>query len=58
MNLIYYLLLVQGYLQNPQIRPIAVAEKYARAILKMTDIDKLVRDSGLIPTMNQERFGW
>lgn len=58
MNLIFYLILVQGYLQNPQIRPIAVAEKYARAILQMTDIDKLVRDSGLIPTMNQERFGW
>ncbi|MGC9777783.1 MAG: DNA double-strand break repair nuclease NurA [Candidatus Heimdallarchaeota archaeon] len=58
MNFIYYLILVQGNLRNPQIRPIAIAEKYARAILHLTDIDKIVRDSGLIPTMNQERFGW
>lgn len=58
MDLIYYLLLVQGDLRNPQIRPIAIAEKYARSILHLIDINKLARESGLVPTMNQERFGW
>ena len=58
MNLAYYLMLVQGNLRNPQIRPIAIAEKYARAIIQLINLDKIVRDSGLIPTMNQERFGW
>lgn len=58
MDLIYYLLLAQGDLRNPQIRPIAIAEKYARNILHLTDINKLARESGLVPTMNQERFGW
>ena len=58
MDLIYYLLLVQGDLKNPQIRPIAIAEKYARSTLHLTDINKLARESGLVSTMNQERFGW
>ena len=58
MDLIYYLLLVQGDLRNPQVRPIAIAEKYARETIHLVDINKLTRDSGLIPTMNQERFGW
>lgn len=57
MNLIYYLLLVHGDIKNPQIRPIAIAEKYAREILKLTDSYNLIKTSGLIPTMNQERFG-
>jgi len=58
MDLVYYLLLVQGDLRNPQVRPIAIAEKYARETIHLVDINKLTRDSGLIPTMNQERFGW
>lgn len=56
-DLIYYLLLAQGDRKNPQLRPIAIAEKYARATLKMVNIYKLMKESGLIPTMNQERFG-
>jgi hypothetical protein len=57
MDLIYYLLLVHGDKKNPQVRPIAIAEKYARDILSMTDSYNLIKTSGLIPTMNQERFG-
>ena len=58
MDLVYYLLLVQGDLKNPQIRPIAIAEKFARETLHLIDINKLTYGSGLIPTMNQDRFGW
>jgi hypothetical protein len=56
MDLIYYLMLVQGDKKNPQIRPIAIAEKYARATLKLIDFHQLMRSSGIIPTMNQGRF--
>ena len=58
MDLVYYLLLVQGDLKNPQIRPIAIAEKFARKTLQLIDLNKLTHSSGLIPTMNQDRFGW
>ena len=58
MDLVYYLLLVQGDLKNPQARPIAIAEKYARETLQLIDINKLTYGSGLTPTMNQDRFGW
>jgi len=57
MDMIYFLLLVHGDKKNPQIRPIAIAEKYARDILRMADTYNLIKTSGLIPTMNQERFG-
>jgi NurA domain len=56
MDLVYYLLLVQGDLKNPQLRPIAIAEKYARSTLGLIDIRGLMRKSLLTPTMNQERF--
>lgn len=57
-DLIYYLLLVQGDLKNPQIRSISIAEKYARATLKLINVNQIMKKSGIIPTMNQERFGW
>lgn len=57
-DMMYYLLLVQGDKHNPQIRPIAIAEKFAREFIKLTDINKYFFDFGLVPTMNQERFGW
>ncbi|MCK4665207.1 DNA double-strand break repair nuclease NurA [Candidatus Dependentiae bacterium] len=57
LDLVYYLLLVQGDLKNPQIRPIAIAEKYARATLKAVNINRLLHVSGLTPTINQTRFG-
>jgi len=58
MDMIYYLMIVQGDLKNPQIRPIAIAEKYARSTLQLIDLNRLMRSSLLVPTMNQERFGW
>jgi len=56
LNLVYYYLLAQGE-KNPQVRPIAVAEKYAREFIKLSDLDKVFFNYGLVPTMNQERFG-
>jgi len=58
MNLIYYLMLVQGNLKNPQIRPIAIAEMYARETLKLINLNKLMNELGIMSTLNQERFGW
>lgn len=55
---IYYMQLVQGDKNNPQIRPIAIAERFAREFIKLTDINKYFFDFGLVPTINQERFGW
>lgn len=55
-SLIYYFLLAQGD-KNPQIRPIAIAEKYAREFIKISNIDNYFPKLGFIPTMNQERFG-
>jgi hypothetical protein len=57
-DLIYYLLLVQGDFKNPQIRSISIAEKYARATLKLINVNQIMKKSGIVPTMNQERFGW
>ncbi len=57
MDIVYYLILVHGDKTNPQIRPIAIAEKYARDILKLSDSYNLIKFSGLVPTMNQLRFG-
>lgn len=55
-NQIYYYLLVQGP-TNPQVRPIAIAEKFAREYLKIMDFESIFFSNGLIPTMNQDRFG-
>jgi len=57
MELVYYLLIVQGNIKNPQIRPIAVAEMYARETIRLFDIYSLLRRAGITPTMNQNRFG-
>ena len=57
MDLIYYLMLVQGSATNPQVRPIAVAEAYARSLLRYVDIDKQFEAAKITPTMNQVRFG-
>lgn len=55
MHLIYYLVLVQGNLKNPQLRSIAIAEKFARETLDLFDMSNLMKTLGLVPTMNQER---
>jgi len=57
MDLIYYMLLVQGKKSNLQIRPIAVAEMYARETIKLIDIKAELRKTKLTPTMNEERWG-
>ena len=55
-DLIYYMILAQGDIKNPQLRPIAIAEKFARATLRLIDLGKIMRSIGLIPTMNESRF--
>jgi hypothetical protein len=57
-NLSYYLLLAQGDLKNPQIRSIAIAEKYARATIQLIKFEQMMKNLGITPTMNQERFAW
>jgi hypothetical protein len=58
MDVVYYLILVQGGTHNPQVRPIAVAEMYARATLKLVNVRSIMKEVGIVPTMNQQRFGW
>tara|TARA_Y100000310_G_scaffold96396_1_gene94168 strand:- start:4992 stop:6020 length:1029 start_codon:yes stop_codon:yes gene_type:complete len=58
LDLIHYFILVQGNNKNPQLRPIDIAEKFARSTLKLVDLNKLMKNIGLIPTMNQDRFAW
>lgn len=58
LDLVYYLILVQGDKKNPQARPIAIAEKYARSTINLFDLSKMMKNVGIIPTMNQERFAW
>jgi len=58
MDMVHYFMLVQGNINNPQVRPIAVAESYARETLKLVNINKLMKEVGIVPTMNQNRFGW
>jgi hypothetical protein len=57
MNLLSYFHIVQGDYFNPQIRPIAIAEKYAREGLKILNIPVLLARLGFHPTINQVRFG-
>jgi hypothetical protein len=58
MNLVYYLMLVQGNLSNPQVRPIIIAEMYARETLKLFNLNDIMKRVGIVPTINQERFSW
>lgn len=55
MDLSYYLLNVQGNDKNPQIRTIAIAEKYSREVLKYLKNSEL-RMFSFTPTMNTIRF--
>jgi len=57
-HLIFYLLLAQGNTQNPQVRPIAIAEAFAREALKVVDYEEVIHRTGIRPTMNYTRFGW
>lgn len=55
MDLVIYLILVQGSLINPQARPVAIAEKYARETLKLIKFEKLAIREQLTSTMNEQR---
>lgn len=55
MNLILYFIAVQGDYINPQIRPIAIAEKYARETIKVADFSNNMDVSKLTATMNERR---
>lgn len=57
-DLIYYMLLLQGDIRNPQVRPIAIAERYARETLKLLDLEAVMKETGLVPTIDQVRFPW
>ena len=55
MDIIYFLYLVHADLKNPQVRPIAIAEQFARETKKIYNVDKILTESKLQPTMNQAR---
>jgi len=55
MDLILYMLICQGNPKNAQIRPVAVAEMYAREIVRMVDVREIMRKSGATATMNEDR---
>jgi hypothetical protein len=57
MNLLAYFYIVQGDRSNPQVRPIAIAEKYAREGIRVLNIPALLSRLGFKPTINQVRFG-
>ena len=57
MDCISYFIIVQGDYVNPQIRPIAIAEKFARESLKLIDPYKYIKKVGVTATMNETRFG-
>jgi hypothetical protein len=57
LNLLAYFYVVQGDRSNPQVRPIAVAEKYAREGIRILNIPALLSRLGFKPTINQVRFG-
>jgi len=56
MELVSYFFIAQGDYTNPQVRPIAIAEKYAREGLKILNIPVLLGRMGFHPTINQVRF--
>ena len=56
-DLIAYLMFVQGDKKNPQLRPIAIAEKYARATKSALNIKKYLKDANITATVNETRFG-
>ena len=57
MSLIAYFYILQGDRSNPQVRPIAIAEKYAREGIRVLNIPALLSKIGFRPTINQVRFG-
>jgi len=56
-NMVHYLIIAQGDRINPQIRPIAISEKYARETLRIFNIKQKLKGTPLEPIMNEVRFG-
>ncbi len=56
MDLIYYYFIANGNVKNQQIRPIAIAEKFARNTISMFDLNVILKYTGLTPSVNEERF--
>ncbi len=54
-SMIYYYSLLHGDLSNPQIRPIAIAERFARESLNYIPPHLLIQTVGLDETMNARR---
>jgi len=57
MDAIYFLVLDQGTPKDPQIRLISVAEMFAKEILKVSNPYGKLINIGLVPTINQSRWG-
>jgi hypothetical protein len=57
LGMILYLMYVNGIKTNAQIRPIIIAENYAREMLAFIDIHKYFKEINITPTLNQMRFG-
>jgi len=57
MNMIFYLVLDQGTPKDPQIRLITVAEMFAKELLKLSNPYGKLINLGLVPTINQSRWG-
>lgn len=57
MEVLYYLVLNQGTPNDPQIRFISIAEFYAKDILKVANPYGKMIQMGLVPTVNQSRWG-
>lgn len=55
LNLVQYLYIIQGDIKNPQMRPIAIAEKFARENKKIYNMNTILADSKIQATMNQAR---
>jgi len=57
MDLIYYLVIDQGTPKDPQLRLISVAEMFAKDIIKVANPYGKMQSIGLVPTVNQSRWG-
>jgi hypothetical protein len=55
MDLVYYYFLASGMNSNRQIRPVAIAEKFARSVLEIYNLKNITSNMRIVPTMNQER---
>lgn len=55
MDLMYYYYIDQGNGSNVQVRPVAIAELYARETKKLFNLTKIMSEAHIQPTMNKQR---